>query len=123
MTKFNTITILFAALIFQITGEAQDPIILRLIISLISAAMLSTFYCALAGESTGTKMISILAASLIAATLADPDPSSIQVLLAFIGAPIIAGIAIRSEQEKKHETETVVEPTHADQGSEPPLHL
>ena len=123
MTKFNAITAILALIIFTITGEAQDPLPLRLAISATSAAMLSTFYCALAGESTGTKMITILAASLIAATLADPDPSTLQILLAFVGAPIITAIAIRSEQEKKHETETVVEPTHADQGSEPPLHL
>ena len=111
MTKFNSITAILAAIIFTLTGEAQDPLPLQLAISLISAAMLSTFYCALAGESTGTKMITVLAASLIAATIADPDPSTLQVLLAFIGAPIITAITIRKEQEKKHETESVVEPT------------
>ena len=101
MTKFNAITAILALIIFTITGEAQDPLPLRLAISAISAAMLSTFYCALAGESTGTKMITILAASLIAATLADADPHLIQILLAFVAAPIIAVIAIMKEQEIK----------------------
>ena len=109
MTKFNAITAILALIIFTITGEAQDPPPLRLAISAISAAMLSTFYCALAGESTGTKMITILAASLIAATLADPDPSTLQIVLAFVGAPIIAVIAIMKEQEIKHDRKTLVE--------------
>ena len=109
MSKFNAITLILATLIFTITGEAEDPTILRLIISIISASMISTIYCALTEESTGTKTIVLGAAALIAATIADPDPHLIQILLAFIAAPIIAGIAIMKEQEKKHDTQTLVE--------------
>ena len=108
--KFNAITVIFTAIIFQISGEAQDPITLRLIISAISAIMLSTLYWALTEESPGTKTIALGAAALIAATIADPDPSLIQILLAFVAAPIIAGIAIMKEQEKKHDAKPLVEP-------------
>lgn len=108
MTKFNAITLIMTALIFTLTGEAQDPMLLRLIISAISALMLSSLYCALTEESTKTKTIVLGAAALIAATLADPDPHLIQILLAFIAAPIIAGIAIK--QEIEHDHETLVEP-------------
>lgn len=108
MTKFNSITLILATLIFTISGESQDPMLLRLIISAISAAMLSTLYCALTEESTKTKTIVIGVAALIAATIADPDPHLIQILLAFIAAPIIAFIAIKREIE--HDPQTLAEP-------------
>lgn len=109
MDKFKSIAILTAIFIFSIAGESQDPLTLRLIVSIASASMLSALYCGLTEDTKSTSTIVLLAASLIAATLADPDPSTLQILLAFVGAPIITAIAIRSEQEKKHETETVAE--------------
>ena len=113
MSKFNSITAILTLIIFTLTGEAQDPILLRLTLSSISALMLSALYCGFTEDAEAGPTIILLSVALIAATLADPDPSTLQVLLAFIGAPIITAIAIRSEQEKKHETETVVEPTPA----------
>lgn len=73
MDKFKSIAILTAILIFSITGESQDPIALRLIISIISALRVASFYCAFTEDSLLTPTIVLLAASLIAATLADPD--------------------------------------------------
>ena len=86
--KFNSITAILTAIIFTLTGEAQDPITLRLAVSVISALMLSSIYCALTEESRSTKTIALLTGALIAATIADPDPSTIQVLMAFVVAPI-----------------------------------
>lgn len=105
--KFKILTAILAAAIFSITEPTQDPLLLRLIISLASAVMLATMITALAPERFVTAMTVLLSASFFVGTIIDPDPSTYQVLLAFIVCPIISAIAIK--QGIKHDHQTLVE--------------
>ena len=106
--KFKILTAILAAAIFSITDPAQDPLLLRLIVSVASALMLATVITALASERFITAMTVLLSASFFVGTIIDPDPSTYQVLLAFIACPIITVIAIK--QGIRHEHQTLVEP-------------
>ena len=105
--KFKILTAILAAAIFSITDPTQDPLLLRLIISIASAVMLATIISALASERFVTAMTVLLSVSFFVGTIIDPDPSTYQVLLAFIACPIITVIAIK--QGIKHEHQSVVE--------------
>ena len=105
--KFKILTGILAAAIFTITEPTQDPILLRLIISLASALMLATVITALASERFITAMTVLLSASFFVGTIIDPDPSTYQVLLAFIACPIISAIAIK--RGIKHDHQALVE--------------
>ena len=105
--KFKILTAILAAAIFSITDPTQDPLLLRLIISIASAVMLATIISALASERFVTAMTVLLSGSFFVGTIIDPDPSTYQVLLAFIACPIISAIA--NKQGIKHEHRTLVE--------------
>ena len=105
--KFKILTAILTVAIFTITDPTQDPTALRLIISLASAIMLATVITALASERFVTATIVLLSTSFIVGTIIDPDPSTYQVLLAFIACPIISAIAIK--QGIKHDHQTLVE--------------
>jgi hypothetical protein len=105
--KFKILTAILAAAIFSITDPTQDPILLRLIISLASAIMLATVITALASESFITVIAVLLSMSFFLGTIIDPDPSTYQVLLAFIACPIISAIAIK--HGIKHDHQALVE--------------
>lgn len=99
--KFKTLTVIIAILIFTLTGEPDDPIILRAILSLASAAMISAIYCGLiadmASKTANTMTILLTTIAAQTATAVEPDPSTTQILLAFIVCPIIALIAMVGE--------------------------
>ena len=105
--KFKILTAILAAAIFTITEPTQDPTALRLIISLTSAIMLATVITALASERFIIAMTVLLSVSFFVGTIIDPDPSTYQVLLAFIACPIITVIAIK--QGIRHEHQALVE--------------
>ena len=105
--KFKILTAILAAAIFSITDPAQDTLILRLIISLASALMLATVITALASERFIITTTVLLSMSFFIGTIIDPDPSTYQVLSAFIACPIISAIAIK--QGIKHDHQTLVE--------------
>ena len=105
--KFKILTAILATAIFTITDPTQDPTALRLIISLASAIMLATVIIALASERFIITTTVLLSMSFFIGTIIDPDPSTYQVLLAFIACPIISAIAIK--QGIKHDHQTLVE--------------
>ena len=109
--KFKILTAILAAAIFSITDPTQAPLLLRLIISLASAIMLATV-TALASEQVVITTTVLLSVSFFIGTIIDPEPSTYQVLLAFIACPIISAIAIK--QGVKHDHQTLVESKKAD---------
>ena len=100
--KFKILTAILAAAIFSITDPTQDPLLLRLIISLASAIMLATVIIALASERFVITTTVLLSVSFFIGTIIDPDPSTYQVLLAFIACPIITVIAIKQGVRHEH---------------------
>ena len=105
--KFKILTAILAAAIFTIIDPTRDPLPLRLIVSVASALMLATVIAAVASERFITAMTVLLSVSFFVGTIIDPDPSTYQVLLAFIACPIISAIAIK--QGVKHDHQTLVE--------------
>ena len=105
--KFKILTGILAAAVFSITDPTQDPTALRLIVSLASAVMLATVITAIASERFVTAMTVLLSVSFFIGTIIDPEPSTYQVLLAFIACPIISAIAIK--QGIRHEHQALVE--------------
>lgn len=112
--KFKTLTVIIAILIFTLTGEPSDPLVLRAILSLTSAAMISAIYCGLTVDMQASTAILVpLTISIAGATAVEPDPSTTQILLAFIVCPIIALIA--AKQEINNEAKPLVESKQAAQ--------
>ena len=115
--KFKAMTVILATLIFALTGEAQDPITLRLVMAIASAGAISAIYCSLIADmvsktaNTMTILLTTIAAQT--ATAVEPDPSTTQILLAFIVCPIIALIA--AKQEINNEAKPLVESKQAAQ--------
>lgn len=110
--KFETLTAIFTIIAFTLTDETQDPAALRLLLSLATAAMLATITTALTEEHTVTKIIVLLSAAFSVGTLIDPDPTNLQLLLAFIACPIISVIAIKQGIKRDHQA--LVESKKAD---------
>ena len=106
--KFKALTVILATLIFALTGEAQDPITLRLVMAIASAGAISAIYCSLTEDRPATMTATLLAFAVAAATAIEPDPSILQSLLAFLVCPIIALIVIK--QELGNERKALVEP-------------
>ena len=101
MKKFLTVALFATVLILMVAGNPDDPLPLRVGVSALGGMAISTVYSALSESGHGPAIAAfVLCVGYTVLTLAAPNPSPVEMLLAFVVSPIIAYGVIRWDDRR-----------------------